>query len=161
MVGNVKSEKLDRMEKELRERWERKGTVFISKPEVEDYMHASYEELRMMEPESLDAFGYELARYSYYLQGLIGLYHNRMMMCRREIEKLVGRNIKNYSHIYGRDDKWMSAIADSEEATAWKELEDEAYYSWKILEYLPNRLGEIQKAVLYLQKERKSDGSKI
>jgi hypothetical protein len=152
----VPSAKLKRMEKELKEKWVRQGVVLIDKPPIDEYMRSSYDDLSRSHPDDLDKISYELARYAYYLQMVISFYHTKMLMCRREIERLVGSKIKNYTKIYGRDDKWMSAIADNAEATIWKTLEDEAYDSWKTLEYLPNRLGEMQKVVLHLQRGKNS-----
>lgn len=124
-------------------------------------MTMSFQELTSLPPDELGMVGFELARYSYYLQTVISFYQSRVMICRREIEKAVGTRLVDYAHVYGRDEKWIMAIADDEHATAWKRLEDVAHRALRSLEYLPNRLGEMLRAVLELQQSRRRVHGKI
>lgn len=150
--------KLARMAKDLNENLARKGLILIAKPEVDHYLKMTRDELRSLPPEELEAVDYEIARYAYYLQTVMNDYLTKMNICRGEIEKAVGMNLGQYGNVYGRDEKWIAAIADDEYATAWRELEQKAFRSFQSLEYLPNRLAEITKAVINIQQERRRLG---
>jgi hypothetical protein len=152
---------LETMERDLAETLARKGLILIPKPEVDEYMHMTYSRLSSLPPGELAMIGVELARYSYYLQTVIGFFLTRMTICRRQIEKRVGHKLVEYVNIYGKDEKWIAAIADDDVASRWKDLEHRAYLLFKNLEYMPNRVNEMMDMITMLEGNRRRLDGKI
>lgn len=163
MSGSTKSadQKLQEMEHDLESFLARKGLFDVVEPKASEFVNISRDRLASLPPDELGVIGFELARYAFYLQQVMNMLQTRVNICKEEIRKAVGHKIKEYTAVYGREDKWIAAIAESPHASKWKEIQDKAQFSLDRIAYFPSRLIDLSKTVLELQQTGRRTHGKV
>jgi hypothetical protein len=150
---------LQRMESEIDEFMLRRG-VIVPRSDAKTYLTLTHEELERMSPDEAGVAGYELARYAFYLRSIINFYKRRMKICEGHIRQLVGDKLGRYP-VYGREEKWIAAIADNDLARGWDAIRDKAERVLASIDEYPRDLQQMSRAMLELQQSRRQSHGKI
>lgn len=130
-------DKLEQMIDSLANDMVRRGLILIDKPEVDDYMSISQEEMASLPPDELGSLAFSVAQYSYYLQTVLNWLNIRIKMCQKH------------------------AVSDHKNAKRWRELQEVAEQRFDTLYFIPARLQDIMKTALELQQSRRRTHGKI
>ena len=141
---------VDRLEKYVKF----KGVPESLPRHVDHYLSMSRSELSKTSSRDLGEMAYELYATAYHIQTVNNLQLAKAEYCKHQIDKIYGRDMDNYSHIYGKEDKYLRAIADSETCQSYREIEINARGAATRTSYLTQRLENVAKCIENIVRER-------
>jgi hypothetical protein len=117
--GNLEltiDEKIKKYEKELDDIIEKVGISFYKDEASIEALKLSYEQLRDMDQRECCILSYNLQQYGLYIQSVVNRLNSISYWINESINKIVGKNCKNYGNDYTKFEEKKSAIIAENEA---------------------------------------------
>lgn len=153
-------EKIDEFCEKLEIYMNQKGLPHPLPRHIDHYINIPRSELTLLAAEDLGEMAYEILSYAYYLQDQQNRQLAKADRCKSEIDRIVAPVLTNYRDIYGKEEKWLSAIFDNEQAISFHNVEINARAAATRVSYLTARLESIARCLLEMQQTKRRQNAK-